>query len=449
MQNSEFKFDSFFGQKIDNSILELDKIASPSSFDENSLKEGACLFTYKGNHELTLGKLINDGTEGRVYRVTGEELAVKIYKPRARTELKRKKLEKMIELDCLKKSIAWPIDIVTYNGEFVGFVMTLIEGKSLMSLTQNPIRIKRSYKSFDRLIEVNMIIELLNAFKYLHQINVLVGDVSLKNVNFDKKTYDITLVDIDGAQLDRFPCVSTTDGYDAEEVIKASYKERGVAPVSQELANYYRSYYRTEEMEQFAVSVLLYRFLMNGYKPYDYRDFGKFGYEYNDNELCAGLSFPYSETASRVKTDACEKALWSHLPSFLKTAFVNTFQKGVRYTDNDWLRLFKRYKELLESGELLQADSEAFNFYPEKKIDYSYVKYEAMEPFTECALTLWQASGKILKSLDDDAFKGKGKFAHEIARALEDKPSYKIGRYSFDLVYNIGVLKAVKCKYVL
>lgn len=449
MLNSEFKFDSFFGQKIDNSISELDKIALFSALDESSLKEGARLLTVKENRELILGSLINDGTEGRVYRVVGEELAIKIYKPRARTELKRKKLEKMIELDCPQKSIAWPIDIVTCNGEFVGFAMPLAEGKSLMSLTQNPQRIKRSYKSYDRLTQVNMIIEILNAFKYLHKINVLVGDISLKNVSFDKKSFDITLVDIDGAQVDIFPCVSTTDGYDEPKVIKSSAKEKGAAPCGQEIAGYYRSYYRTEETERFAVSVLLYRLLMNGYKPYDYRDFGKFGYEYNDNELSLNASFPYSEIASKAKTDPCEKALWSHLPSFLKTAFVKTFKNGVRYTDNDWLRLFKRYKALLESGELSRSDSEAFSFYPEKIIDYSCVRYEAMEPITERALTLWQAAGKILTALDDDSLKGKGRFAREIARALEDSPGYKIGRYSFDLVYNIGVLKAVRCEYVL
>ena len=441
------KFDSFFGQKIDSSIFENDKIAS-SSFDENSLKKGETLLTFKDDRRITIGELINDGTEGRVYRVEGEDLAVKIYKRGARTEERRKKLQKMIEIDCPKKSIAWPIDIVTYNGDFVGFLMRLAEGKSLMSLIQNPSRIKRSYKNFDRLTQVNMIIEILNAIKYLHQINVLVGDISLKNVSFNKKTYDITLVDIDGAQLDLFPCVSTTDGYDAPEVIRLFECENGEIRNS-EIASYYRQFYRTEEMERFAVSVLIYRFLMNGYKPYDYRDFGKFGYEYNDNELSLNSSFPYAEAEKRTKFDASEKALWSHLPSFLKTAFVNTFQKGVRYSDNDWLRLFKRYKELLDSGKLQMADSEALSFYPEKKIDYSCVKYEAMEPITESALTLSVASGKILKRLDDDSFKGKGKYAYEIAEALENSFTHKIGRYSFNLVYNIGVLKAIRCEYVL
>lgn len=440
------KFDSYFGQKIDSKIFEKDKIAS-SSFEEDALKEGATLLTL-GGKEITLGKLINDGTEGRVYRVTGEALAVKIYKKGERSELKRKKLEKMIEIDCPKKSIAWPIDIVTYNGDFVGFLMNLSEGKSLMSLTQNPIRIKRNYKSFDRLTMVNMIIEMLNAFKYLHQINVLIGDVSLKNVSFDKKTYDITLVDVDSAQLDIFPCLSTTDGYDESSVIKRFEGENGEIRNS-EIASYYREFYRTEEMEQYAVSVLLYRFLMNGYKPYDYRDYGKYGYEYNDNELTLKSSFPYAEVERKTKSSASEKTLWSHLPSFLKTAFVNTFQKGTRYSDNDWLRLFKRYKELLESGELLSVDSEALSFYPEKKVDYLSLKYEVMEPITISALSLWGACGKMLRELDDDSFKGKGKYAHEIAEALEKSPTYKIGRYSFDLVYNIGILKAVKCEYVL
>ncbi len=435
---SEAKYDTYFGQRVKYSFENADEKITLQN--EEKLTVGAHLCSLKANEEIVIGALLEEGGEGRIYESSKDGYVLKIYNENQRTVLKEKKLLKMLEIKNESPSICWPLDIVTFNGKFVGFLMERAEGKSLLSLVSNPTRINKRYLGFDRRRQVEILIKIIKAFKNLHSKGILVGDVSLKNIRFDPKTFAIKLVDVDSVQIGEFPCAVTTDGYDSPEVIRLSQ--------GNSVLSFYNENYRTMEMENYALSVLIYRFLMNGYKPYDYRDYGRYGYDNDDNELCLALAFPYGESAYKTRYSAQEKTIWSHLPSFLKTAFVNTFKKGVRYEDEDWLRLFKRYKELIEKGNL-KADNENLSFYPLKKTDYSSVKLEAMEPITKRGFVMWQTVGKILSELDDTRFKGKGKYATEIANALQASDEYTVGRYRFKLIYNIGVANKIACEYVL
>lgn len=435
---NEAKFDAYFGQKVKYSFENAHEKITLNG--QEHLSTGAHLCSQKTNEEIVIGTLLEEGAEGKIYESSKEGFVLKIYNEDHRTVAKEKKLLEMVKLENKSSSICWPSDIVTYNGCFVGFLMERVEGKSLLSLVMNPTRINKRYPGFDRKNQVEMILKIINAFKYLHSKNILVGDVSLKNIRFNPQTFDIKIVDIDSAQIGEFPCVVTTDGYDSPEAIRLS---QGISVLS-----FYNENYRTMDMERYSLSVLIYRFLMNGYKPYDYRDFGRFDYDNDDNELCLASIFPYGESVYKTRYRASERVIWSHLPSFLKTAFVNTFKRGVRYEDEDWLRLFKRYKELIEKGKL-KHDNGNLSFYPLKKADYSSVKFASMEPITKRGFVMWQTVGKILNELDDTRLKGKGKYAHEIANALQNSDEYIISRYRFKLVYNIGVTNKITCEYVL
>ena len=435
---SEVNFDSSFAKKVKYSFDNANEIIRLEN--EAKLTTGARLCSLKANEEITLGNLLEEGCEGKIYSSNKDGYVLKIYNESHRTVLKQKKLEKIISQANECPSICWPQDIVTLDGKFVGFLMERAEGKSLLSLVQNPTRINKRYIGFDRRVQIEILIKIVKAFKYLHAKSILVGDVSLKNIRFNEKSFDIKLVDMDSVQIGEFACPVTTDGYDAPEVIKASQWNS--------VLSFYNENYRTVDMEKYALSVLIYRFLMNGYKPYDYRDYGRYGYDNDDNELCLSSSFPYGESVYKTRYSAQEKSIWSHLPSFFKTAFVNTFKNGVRYDDEDWLRLLKRYKELIEKG-AFKSDNGNLSFYPLKKSDYISLKYEAMEPVTKRGFQMWQTVGKILKELDDARLKGKGKYAHEIATALQKSNEYIVGRYKFKLVYNIGISNKITCEYVL
>ena len=453
MQKKELKaFISYFGQRVDFSFLGANSIIDLPLAEENGLREGATLRLVKGKKSITLGKEISSiGGQGTIYKSNDARYVVKIYNKRERTKYAERKLRKMIEFDNDNSRVCWPIDmVVTKGGSFVGLMMPYVIGKNLYSLTTNPVRVMRNYPSFNRLTQVNMILDMLSQFKYLHSFNVIVGDVKLENIMFDD-SFQTTLIDMDSGQVGECPCISTTPGYDAPEVILS----RGLDRIADKLPDgkyefntYYRDFYRTMEIERYSISVLLYRFLMNGSSPYEYKDYGKVNSEdkqYNNNELCIKKQFPYHTTDDKEKIGT-EKEIWSHFPSFLKEAFVNAFSKGKRYSDDEWISMFTKYKELLESNELLKADPDCMNPFPKKSIDYADVKFEVTKKYEKSGFAMIHAVARIVKATKDENLK-----VHviEIAKALADASECKIDKYKFTLVYNIGLLKKVRCESVM
>ena len=447
------QFDNYFGQKVDYGFLSQDSLLKLSAQEEENLKEGAVLRAVRSGECIEVGEEItSSGGQGIIYASVDSRYVIKLYRKEARTKHTAEKLKKLIEFRNTNPAICWPCDVLeTYNGVFVGFIMPKVDGKNLYSLTTNPARVMRKYPRFDRVQQVNMVLEILNLFKFLHDINVIVGDVKLENVMFNSR-FNITIIDIDSVQVEQFPCESSTPGYDAPEVIlsrgPARYEDK-LPDGTFEFNRYYRDFYRTLNIESFSLSVLIYRFLMNGNLPYDYQDYGKISGEdetYNDNELCIKKKFPYGISFNDTKDTCREKEIWSHFPSFLKEAFVNTFAYDKRYTDEEWIKLFTRYKRLLESGELQKVDPDCMDPFPEHQANYDAVKFMMTETVERNGFAMWQAVGRIIKALGNNQLKQR---TFEIADILKQQPECIIDNYRFQLVYNIGVLKKVKCEYVL
>lgn len=446
------QFDAYFGQKVDFGFLSQNSLLKLSVQEEENLKEGAVLHAIKSGERVELGSEIASGEEGTIYALSNNTLYVaKIYKPKHRTRIKREKLKKMISFKNENDRICWPCDILeTYSGIFVGFIMPIAKGKILKSLTISPAAMRKKYSEVDRKLQIEIILEFLKLFKYLHEHNILFGDINLSNIMFDNQ-YHITFVDMDCVQVGEFPCVTSTAGFDSPEVIIGRGDHRfDWLPEDRayEFNRYYTDFYRTLEMEYFSISVLIYTLLMNGFLPYEYREFGLVGDpgEYNDNELCMKQQFPYSTDFNKVEKHANHQEIWSHFPSFLKEAFVNCFTYNKRYTDEEWIKLFTRYKHLLESGELLKVDPDCMDPFPEHQANYDAVKFMMTETVERNGFAMWQAVGRIVKALGNSQLR---KRTLEIANILKQQPECIIDNYRFQLVYNIGVLKKVKCEYVL
>lgn len=221
------QFDNYFGQKVDYNFLSRDSFLNLSDQEEESLKEGAVLRTVKGGERIKVGEEINSsGGQGIIYASADSRYVIKLYKKEARTRHTAEKLKRLIQFQNTNPSICWPCDVLeTYSGVFVGFIMPKVEGKNLYSLTTNPKRVMRKYPNFNRAQQIDMILETLNLFKFLHDINIIVGDVKLENIMFNSG-FNVTLIDIDSVQIDQFPCESSTPGYDAPEVILSRGPEK-------------------------------------------------------------------------------------------------------------------------------------------------------------------------------------------------------------------------------
>lgn len=445
------QFDNYFGQKVDFGFLSQGALLKLSAQEEENLKEGAVLRSVKFGERVVVGKHLKSGGQGDVYESEDPRYVIKLYTQETRTRLIEKKIKRLIEFQNKNTSICWPVDALeTYGGVFVGFIMPKVVGNTLYRLTTNPPKVMKNFPQLNRLLQVNMLLEVLEVFRFLHGINVIVGDVKLQNIMFDHQ-YRVTLIDIDSVQVEQFPCDASTEGYDPPEVILSRGIEKYEEKINDKYAfnAYYRDFYRTLDNESFALSVLIYRFLMNGYKPYEYRDFGKISDDevaYNDNELCIKKLFPYGVSLNDTNVSCGEKEIWSHFPSFLKEAFVNCFTYNKRYTDEEWIKLFTRYKHLLESGELNKVDPDCMDPFPEHQANYDAVKFMMTETVERNGFAMWQAVGRIVKALGNSQLR---KRTFEIANILKQQPECIIDNYRFQLVYNIGVLKKVKCEYVL
>ena len=467
------KFDAYFGTKVDYGFLGADSLIKLSAAEEGKLKEGATLRTANSGESVELGSEIAEGEEGIIYSLANNSSYVaKIYKPKHRTKVKAKKLKKMLSFKNENEHICWPCDILeTHNGIFVGFIMPAVEGKILKSLTISSGSMKKKYPKVDRKVQIEIVLEFLNLFKYLHEHNILFGDINLSNIMFDDQ-YHVTFVDMDCVQVGEFPCITSTPGFDSPEVIIGRGEDRFVwLPEFKtfEFVRYYSDFYRTMEMECFSISVLIYSFFMHNFPPYDYREFGLIGDqgEYNDNELCMKQQFAYSTDADKVENNANHKSIWSHFPSFLKEAFVNCFVYNKRYTDDEWIQLFTRYKNLLESGVIAKSDPECMNPFPENQANYDALKFTLNDTLERNGFVRWHAVGRIIKALGDDRIKRQvlkisdllKKNPEVLVYVTDDGDVYVdetpeegktvVANYRFRLVYNIGVLKKVKCEYVL
>ena len=464
-------FDQYFGEKVDYDFLNDDSPLVLSQQEEDNLKEGAVLRAVQSGERIEIGTVISGGGEGMIYSlVDNSSYVAKIYKPTYRTRLKAEKLKKLVSFKNENARICWPCDVLeTDSGVFVGFIMPFVKGKNMQSLTSSPKRMEKFYPEVDRRLQIEIILEILQLFRYLHEHNILFGDVNLQNIMFDSE-YHVIFVDMDCVQAGEFPCVTSSEGFDSPEVILRGGSNRfdrvdGVYAFNR----YYRNFYRNPEMECFSISVLIYKLLMNGFVPYDYRDFGFFGGpgEYNDNKLCMKQKFAYSTDRDKVEEQANCKKIWSHFPSFLKEAFVNCYTYNKRYTDDEWIKLFTKYKYLLESGELAKVDPECMNIFPDNEISYDTVRFALNETVVSRGFSACKAMEKILDEICEVRLK---RSLPKIAKALKDKPEcvvcitnkgniyideqpnigeIVIASYRFCLAYNIGVLKKIKCEYVL
>lgn len=143
---------------------------------------------------------LHEGGEGAVYK-TYQNFLAKIYKPKHQTYQNFKKLLKMIETSIDNPHIVWPKDVIYYNDNFLGYIMENIDTKdSLDSLRDE------NFKGYSPLDRIDIIVALLKNIKYLHDRNIVVGDLKLDNILVESKD-DVYIIDTGSFQIDDYPCV--------------------------------------------------------------------------------------------------------------------------------------------------------------------------------------------------------------------------------------------------
>jgi serine/threonine protein kinase len=323
--------------------------------------EGDSVYAVRGNSSETivLTKHIASGGEGSVYATNKNGIVVKIYKPERITRGRFEKLAIMISKDIEYKGICFPIALIyNQNKEFVGFSMKQAKGKPLQSCVFMPMLLQKEFPQWSRKETVLLCITILEKIKYLHDRNVILGDINPLNILVVSPT-DVYFVDTDSYQVEGFPCPVGTLVFTAPEIQGGDFG----------------TFLRSKGNENFAIATLLFMIMLPGKAPYAMQG----AENMKDSIISMDFAYPLGEQKTGLIAKGKWRFMWSHLAYPVKQAFYLTFSKEkvynrnnhlipshnnekTRYSVDDWLQFFSDYKSDLPT--LKKQDPMSLSLFP-------------------------------------------------------------------------------------
>ena len=290
-----------------------------------------------GPGAVTLGKLLGEGGEGRVYELIGlPNYVAKIFDSEHRTTHRQEKLTLLMSRGLVREGIGFPVAVLTSTDDhFVGYAMPRAAGKELQSTVMRPKRFKMTYPNWTKADLVDVCISFLEKVAYLHSLNILLGDINPKNLMVDE-TKAVWIIDADSWQLDGYPCPVGTPMF-TSPTVTGDYADR----------------LRTRQDELFAVATMLFMILITGQFPYS-----RAGTDGDIQQLIkeGKFAFQFGPSSDRDQPEGNWKFMWSHLPFPVKSLFWNTFHRdGKRYgrrpSAEEWLQIFREYRLFFGSAD--------------------------------------------------------------------------------------------------
>lgn len=314
--------------------------------------------------QIRLLEEVGSGGEGVIYKTDLNGRVAKIYKPEKITRLRCEKLKLMLTKDINCDGVCFPLAMI-YNrrNEFVGYLMRTASGRDLGKSVFMPMLLKKYFPQWNRVDTVQLCVTILQKLKYLHERNIILGDINPYNILVVSPT-EVYFVDTDSWQVEGFICPVEMPLFTAPELQK---KNCGL---------------RTLGNENFAVATLLFMIMHPGKPPYAMQD----GEGIVENIINGDFSYPLGERKNGKVPKGPWRFCWSHLTYKIKEAFYQTFRyDGTRHNESerlsvsDWLWLFKGYLESLQSGKMTDWDKEALLIFPtrwKKDRNRTYAKCE-------------------------------------------------------------------------
>ncbi|NHZ66520.1 PIN domain-containing protein [Massilia genomosp. 1] len=302
-------------------------------------KEGDTVCLGSGGR-IQLGKLVSEGGEGSIYLAANDGMVCKIYHADKLTLLRRKKIELMLTRQVERAGICWPTDLVlNETGQFLGYLMPRALGSTVQSsLFVKPL-LEKKFPQWRRGDLVNLCVAFLEHIRFLHGLNILVGDINPLNLLVTADSTQLWLVDTDSFQVENFACPVGTVNFTAPEIQGCNYPE----------------FLRTKEHELFAVATMLFMLLHPGKSPYSQQGGG------SPADNIRAMDFPYwfrkdgDDFGGKNTPHGPWQYIWGNLPYTVKEAFHNTFRSGKRASVEEWLRACKKYQTMLSNGHTSDA----------------------------------------------------------------------------------------------
>jgi DNA-binding helix-hairpin-helix protein with protein kinase domain len=309
---------------------------------------------------FNLSKPLSKGGEGTIYEVPRHpNLLAKVYHRDKRNPERFRKLQIMVAYppdnptDNLgHPSIAWPIELlreITSN-QLVGFVMPRVHRSLRLSEVYNPRARREKIPLFNYRYLVRTARNLCAAVQAVHQADYVIGDLNESNVLVSDRAL-VTLVDADSFQV-RDP---QTGGVYRSLVGKHEYTPPELQGCSFTDVN------RCPEHDAFALAILIFRLLMEGFHPFD----GKYQSKGEPPTIVERIRkgyFPYANSYSIIVPPPPAPPFEMLHPD-IQVLFLRCFDDGhrnrsVRPRVDDWLRALKAAED-----ELCQCDQNPQHYY--------------------------------------------------------------------------------------
>ena len=330
--------------------------------------DGDTLYAERGENkkEIKLIKQLGSGGEGNIFSTDIPNLVAKIYKPGKLDKSKFEKLKLMMTKKIECEGVCFPVALLSNSSnEFVGYLMEKAKGRELQKCLFIPQLLKKYFPEWKKKDTVQLCLTILHKFKYLHDRNVILGDINPNNILVVSPT-EVYFVDTDSYQVEGFPCPVGTINFTAPEIQRKKFD----------------SFLRTLGNEEFAVATLLFMIMLPGKPPYSLQG----GENQIDNIINGEFAYASGERTNGKAPEGVWRYIWSHMPRYLKDDFYETLHKGgnqstelTRFSDYDWIKKFEHYADLLkdENGRFLQNDEMSAELFPirlKKDANTNYVK---------------------------------------------------------------------------
>jgi len=315
----------------------------------------------RGNNKenIKLIKHIATGGEGSVFATDKKGIVAKIYKRERITRNRFEKLKLMISKDIDCEGICFPISLICNSqNEFVGFTMSEAKGKTLQTCVFMPMLLQKEFPNWTKKDTVQLSITILEKIKYLHDRNVILGDINPQNI-LVVSPKEVYFVDTDSYQVEGFPCPVGTLTFTAPECQRKDYA----------------TFLRTKGNENFAIATLLFMVMLPGKAPYAMQG----SENMIDSIISMDFAYPLGEQKNGLVPAGKWRFIWSHMSYSLKQVFYLTFSKEsvtdennnlipshnteeTRYSVDKWLDLFMRYHYELDG--LGRGDPMSLSLFP-------------------------------------------------------------------------------------
>ena len=280
----------------------------------------------KTGQSIELKDELGHGGEGTIFDVS-DRIVAKIFKdPQPRFE----KIKRLISKGIDNPHICTPTELLFDDRRnFVGYIMPKAAGYDLSKSIFQPQLFKQKFSNWSRIELTQFAINLLESIQYLHENNILIGDINPNNI-IVKEYDDFYILDTDSFQIDEFPCPVGTVAFTAPEI---QNREFG-------------TFLRTKEHEYFSLATLLFEIYVPGKHPYSRIG----GASLHENIIKHDFVFPLGDNDENATPKGQWEAIWYNLPFEVRKYFYEIFKESKRHSTKEWLPILRTYLTELNSN---------------------------------------------------------------------------------------------------